>query len=157
LGNKAAQHNTGWGLNALGLEAAQYNTGVNVSALGVHAALYNNGNNCVAIGERALAGNEFLNEGEGNIAIGYQAAINIGAGANNIAIGYDAQLIDGNAANQINIGNSIIRDESGIIKLKDLIKLTPTSEPASPSAGMIYFDNAMNKLRYFNGSSWVNL
>lgn len=157
LGNKAAQYNTGWGLNALGLESAQYNTGSNINAFGYHAARYNNGNNCVAIGERALTGSEFTTEGEGNIAIGYQAAMNIETGANNIAIGYDAQLIDGNATNQINIGNSIIRDEYGVIQLKDLIRLTPISEPASPEAGMIYFDSSTNVLRYYNGSVWIDL
>ncbi|MPL86939.1 hypothetical protein SDC9_32926 [bioreactor metagenome] len=157
LGNKAAQYNTGWGLNAFGLESAQYNTGADVNAFGVHAARYNNGDNCVAIGERALSGSEFADEGQGNIAIGYQAAMNIGSGANNIAIGYDVQLSDGDATNQINIGNSIIRDEAGVIQLKDLIQLTPTNEPASPEAGMIYFDSTSNMLRYYNGETWINL
>ena len=80
--------------------------------------------------------------------------MNVGEGANNIAIGSDTQLPDPNSSDQINIGNNIIRDSNGVIQLKDLIQLTPTSEPASPSAGMIYFSSADNKLYCCDGSAW---
>ncbi len=31
------------------------------------------------------------------------------------------------------------------------------SAPASPAAGRLYYDSSMGKLRYFNGSTWINL
>lgn len=37
------------------------------------------------------------------------------------------------------------------------ITFTPTTEPASPAAGMTYFDSGTNKLRTYDGSAWNDL
>jgi hypothetical protein len=158
IGNSAAEENLGADVNALGWQAAQFNSGEKVNALGPKAARYNNGSQVVAIGDSALVGSLSISEGSGNIGIGYRAGKNIGTGTNNIAIGYDAQFIDGNAANQINIGNNIIRNEFGVIQLKDLIQLTPTTTPNPAVAGMIFFDSADgNKLKAYDGTGWHEL
>lgn len=157
FGLYCAYNNHGALLNALGSYAAFDNTGENVCAIGNEAAYNNNGNDAVAIGQQALRGNGTIPEGDGNIGIGFQAGMNIGAGANNIAIGYNVQLPDGFASDQINIGNNIVRDANGVIQLKDLIQLTPTTAPASPQAGMIYFDSGDNMLYCYDGTTWQAL
>lgn len=160
FGNKAAQYNTGYNVNALGPETAQYNSGDRTNAMGYGAAKYNSGADAVAIGEMALYGGDtIVKEGGGNIGIGYHAGINIGTGSNNIAIGYDTPFIDGDAAGQINIGGSIIRDEFGVIQLKDLIQLTPRNEePSNPQPGMIYYDGTSDKIKYYTtGSEWKTI
>lgn len=44
------------------------------------------------------------------------------------------------------------------LHLKDVLRLQPMAgPPASPVAGDIYYDGALNRLRYFNGTAWVNL
>ena len=158
LGASAVQDNQGDQVNAIGVSACRENTGSHVNGMGYEAARYNNGDYAIAIGYQALAGSSVLSpEGEGNIAIGYQAGINIGMGYNNIAIGYDAQVPDGDASDQINIGNNIIRDAEGVIYLNDLIQLSPTTTPSNPQPGMIYFDSGDNILYCFDGADWQAL
>ena len=31
------------------------------------------------------------------------------------------------------------------------------SAPSSPAAGRLYYDSSLSKMRYFNGSAWINL
>jgi hypothetical protein len=157
LGASAAQFNSGFWVDAIGQSAAANNTGSNVTAMGYEAAYDNDGNHVIAIGQAALKGNGTIPEGEGNIGIGFQAGMNIGAGANNIAIGYDAQLPDGYASGQINIGNSIIRTSDGVIQLLDLLRLPPTTAPSSPEEGTVYYDGALHKLYCWDGTTWQGL
>jgi hypothetical protein len=157
FGSSAAQNNQGEHVNAIGQSAAANNTGWHVIAMGYEAASSNNGDDAVAIGQQALKGSGTITEGSGNIGIGFQAGMYIASGSNNIAIGYDAQIPDPDASDQINIGNTIIRDANGVIYLNDLIRLTPTSEPANPEAGMIYFDSTYNILKCFDGANWQDL
>jgi streptogramin lyase len=46
---------------------------------------------------------------------------------------------------------------TGNLKIGDLLKLSPTSEPSNPSAGWIYFDVNDNHLKCYDGSSWISL
>jgi hypothetical protein len=41
--------------------------------------------------------------------------------------------------------------------VEQFLKLNPTTTPSSPTAGMIYYDSGMNKLRLYNGTSWGNI
>ena len=43
------------------------------------------------------------------------------------------------------------------ISVGTFMELTPIAEPLAPSAGMIYYDSGMNKLRLYNGTSWGNI
>jgi len=156
MGAMSGQYNTGAAVNAFGRMAARYNTGYGTNALGDEAALFNNGEHAVAIGDEALKGDTLVIEGGGNIGIGYHAGISVNTGQRNICLGYDADIPNPYANDQINIGNSIIREANGVIQLKDLIQLTPTTAPSSPVAGMIYFDSSDNKLKVFDGSTWQN-
>ena len=38
-----------------------------------------------------------------------------------------------------------------------LIKYTPTTAPANPEAGWVYYDSGTNKLRCYNGTIWNDL
>jgi len=40
---------------------------------------------------------------------------------------------------------------------RDHVRVAPTSAPASPLAGAIYYDSTTNKLRCWNGTSWNDL
>jgi len=112
----------------------------------------------VAIGDQALIGAEAGDpEGEGNIGIGYHAGINVGTGFRNICLGFDTPIPNPSANDQINIGNNIIRDSDGVITLTDLIRLPPTTAPASPAAGMIYYDETDNILYCYDGTEWKAL
>lgn len=37
------------------------------------------------------------------------------------------------------------------------ITFTPTTAPASPSKGTVYYDSGTNKLRCWDGTAWYNL
>ncbi len=155
MGAMSAQYNTTSAVNAFGRMAARYNTGYGTNALGDEAAKFNNGEHNVAIGNQAMLGDTNVLEGGGNIGIGYQAAMNVGTGQRNICIGHETDIPNPSADDQINIGNNIIRDADGVIQLKDVIQLPPTIAPASPVAGMIYFDGAM--LYCYDGYTWQAL
>lgn len=158
MGAMSAQYNTTACVNAFGLEAAKHNTGYGTNALGLRAAKWNDGEHAVAIGEDALQGGEFISEGIGNIGIGYQAGDNVNTGQYNICIGYDTEIPDSTLNDQINIGNKIIRYSDGVIELKDLIQLTPTTMPTTPLAGMIFMDSGdSNTLKVFDGTVWHSL
>lgn len=43
------------------------------------------------------------------------------------------------------------------VHINGSMRLEPTTEPVSPSAGDIYFDSSTNKLRCFDGSQWNDL
>jgi len=158
MGAASAQENSNSCVNAFGLEAARYNTGYGTNALGFQSALYNDGDHAVAIGDQALLGDEFISEGGGNIGIGYHAGINVSTGFRNICIGHDTPILNPSADDQINIGNSIIKNENGVIQLNDLVQLPPISVPPFPAtAGMIYFDAEDAMLYCYDGAIWQSL
>jgi hypothetical protein len=155
LGAMAAQENTTAAVNAFGRMAAMYNSGYGTNAFGDQAAKFNNGAHVVAIGDQAVVGVDGVNEGEGNIGIGYHAADNVNTGQYNICIGHDTEIPNPSASEQINIGDNIIRYSNGVIELKNLIQLTPLSDPpASVSEGMIYYDSDDHKLKVYDGTTW---
>lgn len=43
------------------------------------------------------------------------------------------------------------------VHISDVMKLEPSTEPASPTAGDIYFDSSLHKLRCFDGSQWQDV
>lgn len=62
----------------------------------------------------------------------------------------------------------VIKQDSGFVGINtwspqralhidDVMRLEPTSEPASPSAGDIYFDSTSNRLRCHDGTVWNDL
>jgi len=52
---------------------------------------------------------------------------------------------------------SSIQDSGTKVTLSSVLNLTPSSQPASASAGDIYFDSGTNKLRAYDGSAWNDL
>lgn len=46
---------------------------------------------------------------------------------------------------------------TGSTTVGTFLRLTPSTAPASPTAGMVYYDSVMNKLRLYNGTSWGNI
>jgi hypothetical protein len=158
FGQYAARDNLGANLNALGYLAAHTNTGASVNAIGVGAAQWNDGDFAIAIGEESLKGFGLVHEGAGNIGIGYHAGNDIGTGQFNVAIGHDVHVPDSSGSYQINIADQIIRDNNGVIRLKDLIQLTPLSTPqASPVEGMIFYHSANHVLMVYNGTEWKTI
>lgn len=49
------------------------------------------------------------------------------------------------------------RNPARQLHVSDAMRLEPTTEPASPSAGDLYFDSSTNKLRCYDGSTWNDL
>ena len=44
------------------------------------------------------------------------------------------------------------------LHINDVMRLEPRdTAPANPAKGDIYFDGVLNKLRYYNGNSWISL
>ncbi len=55
--------------------------------------------------------------------------------------------------------NLLVGLEGRIERLEapELVKLTPTTEPASPSNGWLYYDSGTDKLRLYAAGAWVDL
>jgi hypothetical protein len=101
---------------------------------------------------------------------GYTVTLATPAVANDvIAIEYRTNLqFNTNNQLQLNPGGSTVinsqgfdvlyEDTGGAVEMKlDLQNFTPTSTPASPAAGDVYFDSSTNKLRCFDGTIWNDL
>ena len=41
--------------------------------------------------------------------------------------------------------------------IDNVLKLTPRTQPSSPTKGMVYYDSGTDLIRYYNGTIWVNL
>ena len=107
IGRNVLRHNNSNGNNntALGAQSMEKNTsGQENTAVGIYALRENiNGHYNVAVGSRAL----FNNNGEQNVAIGFQAGNIITTGEKNVIIGYNADTSATNGINQIVIGTSV--------------------------------------------------
>ena len=59
-----------------------------------------------------------------------------------------------------NVSDNILTvDNSNTITttVSEFLQLTPTTTPSSPTAGMVYYDSGMNKLRLYDGTNWGNI
>ena len=43
------------------------------------------------------------------------------------------------------------------IQVKQTLELAPTSAPADPAEGMIYYDSTANKLKVYTGAAWETI
>ncbi|OGW94722.1 MAG: hypothetical protein A3K16_01625 [Omnitrophica bacterium RIFCSPLOWO2_01_FULL_45_24] len=72
-----------------------------------------------------------------------------------------ALLVEGNVG--IGTGTTSLTEKltvSGNTKISGYMLLPPTSQPASPQPGMIYYDTSTNVMRYYKGGAspqWVDL
>ena len=54
-------------------------------------------------------------------------------------------------------GEEVIRATTEKVTIKDVLNIVPRSTaPASPAKGDMYFDNTLNKLRVYDGTTWQN-
>ena len=66
--------------------------------------------------------------------------------------------IDMNSLNIFSGTGSFVRFNDGIlVQTGDGIRLTPGIAPTSPPEGALYADDALNALRYYDGTQWVTL
>jgi hypothetical protein len=57
-----------------------------------------------------------------------------------------------------NNGNVIESTAADVLQISDVVRIVPrTTAPASPVKGMMYIDDGSNKLRYYNGTDWIDL
>lgn len=82
------------------------------------------------------------------IAIGYNTNVTVAGG---VAIGNGASSTT--TANQIVLGNSSSTVKPG----GNLILSSSATDPASAAPGMIYFNTATNKLKFYNGTAWETI
>lgn len=57
-------------------------------------------------------------------------------------------------------GNNVLRVDgtsSVTATIDEVLTLTPSTEPASPVEGMVYYDSGMRKLRLYDGIAWANV
>lgn len=67
------------------------------------------------------------------------------------------RLSTGVCCNSTGQGVRLLVGADGRTTVNDVMNLTPRSTaPASPSQGDIYFDNTINKLRVYDGTTWQN-
>jgi len=84
-------------------------------------------------------------------------------GANNFIIGYGTSTGGApsvNAATFTTGGNTLFgttTDAGQRVQINDSLRLVPTSTVPTASAGAMYYDNATNKLKLYDGTSWVDL
>lgn len=174
--SKSGNSNVGIGNNALyggtGGVTGSLNAALGVSCMAGLTSGWNNsafgtltlnktttGDENSAFGNYALFSNLI---GINNSAFGFEAGYN-SLGSSNVFIGYQAGYNE-TGSNKLYISNSntttplIYGDfTKGEVTIKDVIKLTPrTSAPTAPTKGTMYFDNATNKLRVYDGTVWQN-
>ena len=83
--------------------------------------------------------------------------------ANNFIIGYGTSTGGApsvNAAAFTTGGNTLFgttTDAGQRVQIDDSLRLVPTSTVPTASAGAMYYDNATNKLKLYDGTSWVDL
>jgi len=66
----------------------------------------------------------------------------------------DGKLILNQYGGNVGIGDI---DPQRTLHIKDVMRLEPrNTAPSSPSKGDIYFDNTLNKLRVYDGTTWQN-
>lgn len=63
----------------------------------------------------------------------------------------------GNGASSVATSDALVIYKNGYFDINGLLKLKPMTLPTSPSAGMLLFDSADNKLKYYNGTTWIIL
>jgi hypothetical protein len=59
-----------------------------------------------------------------------------------------------NASGNVGIGTT---NPSQKLEVNGAIKCTPTSAPASPTAGTVYYDSTANKLKVYTGTVWETI
>jgi hypothetical protein len=116
---------------------------------------------------RAQSGSSFnsLRFGGGDSGANAATVIDFHTASNNTTTtGTRRMRID--SGGNVGIGNHTpteLLDVDGSAKIKDVLKMTPTGTvPTSPASGCIYMDDGTNTggtptLRYYNGTSWVNM
>ncbi len=77
-----------------------------------------------------------------------------GINASRAGLASDGKLILNQYGGNVGIGNI---DPQRTLHINDVMRLEPrNTAPTSPSKGDIYFDNTLNKLRVYDGTSWQN-
>ncbi len=101
-------------------------------------------------------------DGEFNTYVGGQSG-EFAHGSHNVFIGFGSgSNVDDSG--QLRIQNSsqdaplISGDFSqNTVEISDVLRITPSMEPADPTRGMMYYDNMFNTLRIFDGEIWHDL
>lgn len=117
---------------------------------------------CIFFGVSSLASSNYSN----SIAFGSNTTI---SGNNSVAFGYNASVT---ADNTISLGNgcSVVigntqANSSAILDLESTAQgflppqMTTVQKLAisSPAAGLVVYDNTLNQLSYYNGTTWINV
>ncbi len=69
----------------------------------------------------------------------------------------DRIFVVGNGTSKENRSNAMVVYKNGNIDINGVMKLKPTTEPATAQAGQVYFDVDSNKLRCYDGTTWHDL
>ncbi len=117
------------------------------------------GTNNVYIGEHSGRQNE---SGEFNTFLGAETGY-YSTGSNNVFIGNEAgwgvqdsdKLIIQNSNQDAPLISGDFAEDT--VEISDVLKLTPSSMPDNPTAGMIFFDETDNKLKAYDGNIWHDL
>jgi hypothetical protein len=163
-GSTIAANNTGLGNSVLGYQAMLSNTtGSNNTAIGTNAGF---GDGTTAPQKSTIDNNATF--------VGYQASRDIVANTtaltNITAIGYMAKvsqnnslILGGTGANAVSVGiGNTAPDASAVLDVTSTTKgaLLPRVTTGqkmlivTPAAGLIVYDNTLNQLQVYNGSSW---
>lgn len=77
-----------------------------------------------------------------------------GINANRAGLADNGKLILNEYGGNVGVGNI---DPQRALHINDVMRLEPrNTAPSSPSKGDIYFDNTLNKLRVYDGTTWQN-
>jgi hypothetical protein len=145
----------------IGAGAGAVNTATNNTFVGVSAgALNTTGDSNTFFGRSAGAANT---TGQRNTLIGEFCGSSLVNGSDNILIGRNVQADATNTSNQIKIGAAIVGNNvTGNISVTGQLRAglvaDATAETAlTPVTGALIYRQDTNKLRLYNGSSWVDL
>jgi hypothetical protein len=55
-------------------------------------------------------------------------------------------------------GSTTCYVETSTVEIGQALRLIPiTSEPVNPKKGLMYYDDNIGKIRYWNGTTWIDL
>lgn len=138
------------GGSGIGISGGPVTTNGTIQVTNTGVTKINAGAGIAVSGETGVVTISLLNGSSAPAAAGNQGEVQFNLG----------DTLSASANFKFNSGNNTLtvdNTSSLTATIDQVLKLTPTTQPSSPTEGMIYYDSSSKKLRLYNGTSWGNV